>query len=459
MATRRVAVIGAGPVGLHAALRLLEEEGTEVLLLERGAEVAANVKEWGHVRLFSSWKYNCRESVLTKLQSVGLVEQNPFDPEAFPTGGEYREKYLTKIYQYLRESPRAQVILGCNVESVTRDGFHKQDDLNGGARKSRPFHLLLSGDDHREWFESADLVLDCSGTWGNNLYMGPGGAPAVGERNQSKVTYKIPDLDDTEREEYAGRHTLVIGAGYSAITTLRGLINLKAAHPDTQITWLTRKGTAPFAVLDDDPLPERKKLALIGNSIVAGGSLDAGVTHLSGYSIESVHEDGSTKKLFVQLRPQGEESGGKALRLTVDSIESVHEDGSTKKLFVQLRPQGEELGEEALRLTVDRVVANVGWRPDASLYSELHVHQCWASDGPIKLASSLIAASGKGGGDCLKQAVPGPELLLTPEPGFLLLGMKSYGRNSLFILKIGFEQIEQAVGLLFPSDPAAVVSS
>uniref|UniRef100_A0A7S1X7Z9 FAD/NAD(P)-binding domain-containing protein n=1 Tax=Tetraselmis chuii TaxID=63592 RepID=A0A7S1X7Z9_9CHLO len=424
MATRRVAVIGAGPVGLHAALRLLEEEGTEVLLLERGAEVAANVKEWGHVRLFSSWKYNCRESVLTKLQSVGLVEQNPFDPEAFPTGGEYREKYLTKIYQYLRESPRAQVILGCNVESVTRDGFHKQDDLNGGARKSRPFHLLLSGDDHREWFESADLVLDCSGTWGNNLYMGPGGAPAVGERNQSKVTYKIPDLDDTEREEYAGRHTLVIGAGYSAITTLRGLINLKAAHPDTQITWLTRKGTAPFAVLDDDPLPERKKLALIGNSIVAGGSLDAGVTHLSGYSIESVHEDGSTKKLFVQLRPQGE-----------------------------------ELGEEALRLTVDRVVANVGWRPDASLYSELHVHQCWASDGPIKLASSLIAASGKGGGDCLKQAVPGPELLLTPEPGFLLLGMKSYGRNSLFILKIGFEQIEQAVGLLFPSDPAAVVSS
>jgi flavin-dependent dehydrogenase len=46
MATRRVAVIGAGPVGLHAALRLLEEEGTEVLLLERGAEVAANVKEW-----------------------------------------------------------------------------------------------------------------------------------------------------------------------------------------------------------------------------------------------------------------------------------------------------------------------------------------------------------------------------------------------------------------------------
>jgi choline dehydrogenase-like flavoprotein len=43
---RRVAVIGACPVGLHAALRLLEEEGTEVLLLERGAEVAANVKVW-----------------------------------------------------------------------------------------------------------------------------------------------------------------------------------------------------------------------------------------------------------------------------------------------------------------------------------------------------------------------------------------------------------------------------
>jgi len=294
--------------------------------------------------------------------------------------------------------------------------FHKKDDLSGSARKARAFRLLLvSGG--REWFEAADYVLDCSGVWGNNLFMGPGGAPAVGERRQAKVSYKIPDLAGADAEAYAGRHTLLVGAGYSAITTLKGLLALAADHPSTRVTWLTRRAAAPYAVLEDDPLPERKKLAQMGNKIVAGDSGATGVTHLAGYSIDSLADHGD--QLAVELRPT--EAGGG--------------------------------GRGALTLSVDRVVANVGWRPDASLYSELHVHQCWASDGPIKLAASLFAAGG-GGGDCLVQAVPGPELLLTPEPGFLMLGMKSYGRNSMFILKIGFEQVEQAVGLLFPPQPA-----
>ena len=44
-------VIGAGPVGLAAAAHLLER-GLEPLVLERGDSAAANVADWGHVRLF-----------------------------------------------------------------------------------------------------------------------------------------------------------------------------------------------------------------------------------------------------------------------------------------------------------------------------------------------------------------------------------------------------------------------
>ena len=70
----------------------------------------------------------------------------------------------------------------------------------------------------------------------------------------------------------------------------------------------------------------------------------------------------------------------------------------------------------------------------------------------MKLAAALMAAGG-GGGDCLAQVfrfssfilknlsalvwqvAPGPATLLTPEPGLLVLGMKSYGRGSAFLLR------------------------
>ena len=49
-----VVVVGAGPQGLAAAAHLVER-GQEVVVLERGASVAAAVAEWGRVRLFSGW--------------------------------------------------------------------------------------------------------------------------------------------------------------------------------------------------------------------------------------------------------------------------------------------------------------------------------------------------------------------------------------------------------------------
>ena len=52
-----VAVIGAGPVGLAAAAHLIQR-GLPVKVYEAGSTVGANVRDWGHVRLFSPWEYN-----------------------------------------------------------------------------------------------------------------------------------------------------------------------------------------------------------------------------------------------------------------------------------------------------------------------------------------------------------------------------------------------------------------
>ena len=100
----------------------------------------------------------------------------------------------------------------------------------------------------------------------------------------------------------------------------------------------------------------------------------------------------------------------------------------------------------------DRVVANVGFRPDASLYQELQVHQCYASEGPMKLAAALLSSAGAGSSDCLAQVSPGPGTLVNPEPGFFIVGMKSYGRGSKFLLRVGHEQVAMVHGLLLKQD-------
>ena len=48
-----------------------------------------------------------------------------------------------------------------------------------------------------------------------------------------------------------------------------------------------------------------------------------------------------------------------------------------------------------------------------------------------------------GGGDCLAQESQGAETLLNPEPGFFILGAKSYGRNSAFLMRLGYQQVDE----------------
>jgi 2-polyprenyl-6-methoxyphenol hydroxylase-like FAD-dependent oxidoreductase len=61
-------VLGAGPVGLAAAAHLLER-GMDPLILEASDEVAASVRDWGHVRLFSPWRFNVDKAARQLLEA------------------------------------------------------------------------------------------------------------------------------------------------------------------------------------------------------------------------------------------------------------------------------------------------------------------------------------------------------------------------------------------------------
>src|SRR5438034_61222 len=133
----------------------------------------------------------------------------------------------------------------------------------------------------------------------------------------------------------------------------------------------------------------------------------------------------------------------------------------TSRIFPVRRARGTREGAsfspgKERRFEVDRVLALVGYRPDLSLFRELQIHLCYASEGPMALAAAILGAQGSdpaSGKGCLDQVAHGPESLKNPEPDFYVLGAKSYGRNPNFLLSLGHRQIEDVMTLLGAAEP------
>ncbi len=127
-----VAVIGAGPVGLAAAAHLIQR-GLPVKVYEAGETVAANVRDWGHVRLFSPWEYNTDTASCALLQSHGW--QEPLG-KAMPTGSDLYEAYLKP----LAGTPEMAAVIetGVKVKAITRQGA---DKVLSKGRETKPFVL------------------------------------------------------------------------------------------------------------------------------------------------------------------------------------------------------------------------------------------------------------------------------------------------------------------------------
>ena len=71
-----VAVIGGGPVGLAAAAHLLER-GLRPVVFEAGARVGQAMRDWGHVRMFSPWRYVVDHASRRALDCSGWIMPDP----------------------------------------------------------------------------------------------------------------------------------------------------------------------------------------------------------------------------------------------------------------------------------------------------------------------------------------------------------------------------------------------
>ena len=92
----------------------------------------------------------------------------------------------------------------------------------------------------------------------------------------------------------------------------------------------------------------------------------------------------------------------------------------------------------------DRVIANVGYRPDRSLYEELRVGESPLTGGPLPHRASPADATPA---DTTHGTRLHSERFLTTEPNFYILGAKSFGRDSRFVMADGLRQIRELVRL------------
>jgi hypothetical protein len=384
-----VAIIGAGPVGLAAAAQLAAR-GQAFVLLERGARVADSVQRWGHVRIFTPWRYAVDKAAASMLADEGW--EMP-DPEQHPTGTELVELYLKPLAEHPAIAPYLR--LDVEVVAVARQ---QADKMRAGQRDQQPFVVRYVTADGREDELLARAVIDASGTYHNPNPLGANGLPVLGEsENQNRIRYAIPDVLGAERARYANKRVLVVGSGHSAFNALMELVALQAEAPDTQIVWAVRRAHVGqmFGGGSRDQLPERGALGQRARALVDSGR----VTLLTGVSIR---------------RLIGERDG------------------------VRIEAQSGDLG------MFDEVICVTGFRPAYDLHRELRV----SLDPIVEAPPALAPLIDPNLHNCGTVPPHGVDELSHPEPDFYVIGMKSYGRAPTFLMLTGYEQARSVAAAL-----------
>ncbi|WP_447034765.1 FAD-dependent oxidoreductase [Streptomyces sp. DSM 118878] len=391
-----VIVIGAGPTGLAAAAHLVER-GIDPLVLEAGDRAGAAVREWSHVRLFSTWGEVVDPAAEKLLAPTGWVKP---DGDTYPTGGDWATQYLQPLADVLGDKIR----FGATVTGVSRQG---RDRVVDADREQQPFTVHIQNADGSEQRLTARAVIDASGTWSTPGPIGGDGLPALGERSsRERVSYRVPDLKDPAvRARYAGKRTAVIGSGASAFTALAYLADLAKDAPGTHAVWVLRRGISgsTFGGGEADQLPARGALGLAAKAAVDDGHADA----VTGFRTDAVERSG-------------------------DRLVLVAEDGR------RLDP-------------VDEVIVLTGFRPDLSFLNELRLGLDERLQAPLELAP-LIDPNQHSCGTVYPHGVGE---LSHPEKDVYLVGMKSYGRAPTFLAMTGYEQVRSIAASLAGDREAA----
>jgi thioredoxin reductase len=396
-----IAIIGAGPIGLAAAAHLLARGETPVVF-EAGDAVGHNIRMWAHVRLFSPWGLNVDQAAAALLAAAGW--KHPLK-ETLHTGGEFVAQHLEPLAAL--PEIRRHLHVRTRVIGVTRKGY---DKVHTDDRADQPFVVRVIAQDGQEQVFESKAVIDTSGTWTSPNPAGTDGLPAIGERAAAdRIFYGIPDVRGQLRPRYAGLTTMVVGSGHSALNTLLELAEIQASAPGTHILWVLRKQNieAAFGGGAADALPTRGALGLHARALVESGTVQV----VSPFCITCIEQNTE----------------------------------------LPLRVIGDHAGVEA-RVDVDQIIVATGSRPDFSFLREVRL----AVDPGLESSGTISPLIDPNLHSCGTVRPHGVRELAHPEPGFFIVGMKSYGRAPTFLLATGYEQVRSVVAALTGDVEAAL---
>ncbi len=394
---KRLVVIGAGPMGLYAAFAAAQRN-LEVTVLERD-RIGESLLSWGSTRFFSPLEMNVPAWVRAALPGLP-------SGDALLTGPEMVERVLLPLSRHPLVNDKIRT--RHRVRGIARAGLSREDFPAHPVRHEKAFRILVETREPfpaetaaggaapnvmpgGEYLLDADFVFDATGGYRLGNGMGSGGLMAPGESASGPaVIRRLGDMEAALQAMRGGR-ILLLGHGHSAAHALLALRDASQGNREVSVTWAFRsRNMRPFRETPDDPLPGRAAITAPANALAAAPPAFLDIRR--GAALAALEKSGSRLKARFGAG---------------DPVE------------------------------VDAVFAFTGYRPDLSFLSELALDLAPATQGTRKLHALLSGAA-----DCLSVPAPAAGDLESGEPGFFLLGAKSYGRSNTFLLRDGILQLE-----------------
>lgn len=378
-------IIGAGPIGIETAV-ILKDFNHKILILEKGDKVGYSVEKNSHLDMFSPWYYNYSPYGIDILQKNGRFKEPKNEYESIL---EYLKNYLLPLV----ETSQVDIKLNCEVINIGKVQLAK-NDLIGENRKKFPFKISVKTEDKEE-FLYAWNVIDSSGVYDTPLNLGEGRIPAINElKYKDEIIYQA--IDRKKPELFDGKRVLVLG---QTCCTAKSLNELKKylKNKDTKIIYLNETGLKPYINQLKNDIFHRR----VENINLANKLLNSKNDQIEIYEKHSINK--------------------------IDKIDGVFQ--------IELN---DYVDNEIKTIEVNTIISNFGFNSDNSIYSQLQIHECYASLSPMNYAASMLA-------DTLDhrftQTSQTYKNILNPETNFYIIGSKSYGRNIGFSIFIGIGQI------------------